>query len=86
MQYSIIYYQGDDIMAFSINLTEEERKLASNYAKMHSIPMGEAFKNALFERIEDEYDIALADEAYSEYVKNGKKSEPIENLWESCGI
>ncbi len=73
-------------MAFSINLTEEERKLASKYAKMHSISMGEAFKNALFERIEDEYDIALADEAYAEYVKNGKKSEPIENLWESCGI
>jgi len=73
-------------MAFSINLTEEERKLASNYAKMHSISMGEAFKNALFERIEDEYDIALADEAYSEYVKNGEKSEPIENLWESCEI
>ena len=73
-------------MAFSINLTEEERKLASKYAKMHSISMGEAFKNALFERIEDEYDIALADEAYAEYVKNGKRSEPIENLWESCGI
>lgn len=73
-------------MAFSINLTEEERELASKYAKMHSISMGEAFKNALFERIEDEYDIALADEAYAEYVKNGKKSEPIENLWESCGI
>ena len=44
-------------MAFSINLTEEERELASKYAKMHSISMGEAFKNALFERIEDEYDI-----------------------------
>ena len=43
--------------------------------------MGEAFKMALFERIEDEYDIAVADEAYKEYVDSGKKSRPIEELW-----
>ena len=30
------------------------------------------FKQALFERIEDEYDIAIADEAYHEYLKNPK--------------
>ncbi|WP_368858872.1 type II toxin-antitoxin system RelB family antitoxin [Pseudomonas aeruginosa] len=48
--------------------------------------MGEAFKRALFERIEDEYDIALADEAYSEYIKGGKKSTPIAELWKECGL
>ena len=32
--------------------------------------VGEAFKRALFERIEDEYDIAVADEAYEEYLAN----------------
>ena len=68
-------------MAFSIRLTEEERRLAESYAKLHSISMGEAFKMALFERIEDEYDIAVADEAYKEYVDSGKKSRPIEELW-----
>ena len=52
-------------MAFSIRLTEEEKKLAESYAKLHSISLGEAFKMALFERIEDEYDISLADEAYN---------------------
>ena len=47
-------------MAFSIRLTEEERNLADSYAKLHSMSMGEAFKRALFERIEDEYDVAVA--------------------------
>jgi len=73
-------------MAFSIRLTEEEKSLADSYARIHSMSLGEAFKKALFERIEDEYDITLADEAYDEYVKSGKRSAPIAELWKECGI
>jgi len=68
-------------MAFSIRLTEEEKELASSYAKLHSLSLGEAFKRALFEKIEDEYDIKVAEEAYAEYLQSGKKSRPIEELW-----
>lgn len=57
-------------MAFSIRLTEQERQLAESYAKLHSISVGEAFKQALFERIEDEYDLKVFEEAYAEYEKN----------------
>lgn len=78
--------KGDEFMAFSIRLTEEERKLADSYAKIHSVSIGEAFKRALFEKIEDEYDIAVADEAYDEYVKGGKKSRPIGELWKELDI
>jgi hypothetical protein len=73
-------------MAFSIRLTEDERRLADSYAKIHSMSLGDAFKQALFEKIEDEYDIAVAEEAYSEYVKSGKKSNPISKLWEDCDL
>lgn len=73
-------------MAFSIRLTAEEKNLADSYARIHSMSLGEAFKKALFERIEDEYDITLADEAYDEYVKSGKRSSPIAELWKECGI
>ena len=52
-------------MTFSIRLTPEERTLAESYAKLHAVSLGDAFKRALFERIEDEYDIAVADEAYN---------------------
>lgn len=68
-------------MSFSIRLSEEEKKLADSYAKIHSLSLGEAFKRALFEKIEEEYDIVIADEAYSEYLQSGKKSRPIEELW-----
>ncbi|MBR0139814.1 MAG: antitoxin [Firmicutes bacterium] len=69
-------------MAFSIRLSEEERALAESYARLHSVSLSEAFKRALFEKIEDEFDIAVGREAYKEYIASGKKSRPIESLWE----
>lgn len=68
-------------MSFSIRLSEEEKALAESYAKIHAISIGEAFKKALFERIEDEYDIIIANEAYEEYVAGGCKSTPITDFW-----
>lgn len=73
-------------MTFSIKLNDEEKKLADSYAKMHSISVSEAFKRALFEKIEDEYDIAVADEAYREYLEDGKKSTPISELWKEIEL
>lgn len=85
---STMYYimEGDDTMAFSIRLTPEERNLAESYARLHSITLSEAFKKALFEKIEDEYDVAIANEAYEDYLKDNKKSRPIEKLWEELDI
>ena len=60
-------------MSFSIRMT----------ARMS---LGEAFKMALFERIEDEFDVALADEAYAEYIESGRKSRPIEELWKELEL
>ncbi|MFC2614602.1 MAG: type II toxin-antitoxin system RelB family antitoxin [Treponema sp.] len=73
-------------MAFSIRLTEAERAIANSYAKLHSVSLGEAFKNALFEKIEDEYDITVAAEAYQEYVSTGKKSRPFSELKKELGL
>lgn len=60
--------------------------LAESYAKLHALTLAEAFRQALFEKIEDEYDIAIAEEAYDEYVASGEKSRPIEELWKELDI
>ena len=73
-------------MAFSIRLTDEEKQLADSYAKLHAMSVGEAFKQALFEKIEDEYHVTVADEAYQYYLKSGKKSRPVGELWKDLGI
>lgn len=69
-------------MDFSIRLTEDERILAESYAKLHSLSLSEAFKRALFEKIENEHDVMVGQEAYDEYVANQEKSRPADELWE----
>ena len=78
--------KGVDSMAFSIRLTDQEKMIADSYARLHSISLGEAFKQALFEKIEDEYDIAVYEEAVKEYEASGRKSRPIEELWQELDI
>lgn len=70
-------------MSVIINLTEEEKEFLNDYVKHHSISLEEAFKNALFEKIEDEYDLCIAKEAYEEYVASDKESFPLSKVWES---
>ena len=85
---STLYYCGQFFllggnMSFSIRLNTNEKALAESYAKLHSLSLAEAFKQALFEKIEDEYDIALAEIAYKEYKENPKTyshNEVIEML------
>lgn len=83
-----MYYEGKEgkTMSFSIRLTEQEKELATSYAKLHSLTLGEAFKQALFDKIEEEYDITVFDEAYREYKDGGEASRPIGDLWEELGI
>lgn len=73
-------------MSFSIRLSDEEKKLADSYAKMHSMSLSEAFKTALFEKIEDEYDIKVYNDAHVEYVENGSQSRPVSELWKELGL
>ena len=73
-------------MSFSIRLTTEEKNLAESYARIHAISLGEAFKQALFEKIEDEYDLTVAQEAYDEYVNDGRQSRPISELWKELDL
>lgn len=69
-------------MSISINLTTEEMELVESYSKFHGTSVIEAFKRALLEKIEDEYDIALAEEAHNKYVESGRKSRPIQEFWD----
>lgn len=66
-------------------MTEQEEKIAKAYAMMQGISLGEAFKQALFDRIEDEMDLKAADEAYAEYLKN-PVSYSLEDIMKEEGL
>ena len=73
-------------MLISFGLTTEEYQIAERYAQKHNLSVEEVFKRALFERIEDECAIAFAREAYDEYIKSGKKTRPIDELWKELDL
>ena len=38
------------------------------------------------EKIEEEYDLAVFDDAYDEYKKSGEESRPISDFWKELDI
>ena len=55
----------------SLRVTESEKGILDNYARLHGITISEAVKNAIFEKIEDEFDIAAVNK-YIEKEAEGK--------------
>lgn len=62
--------KGDVIMAISVRLNVQDEKLFKAYAKTNNITLSELVRNAVFEKIEDEYDLAVYRESLEEYNKN----------------
>lgn len=57
-------------MAISLRLTEEDAALIKNYAAMHNVSISELFRQAVMEKIEDEYDLKAYEKAMAEYKKD----------------
>lgn len=53
-------------MFINIRLTKEEKHTAKQYAKSLGLPLNKAMKTIFFEKIEDEYDCAIVDQALRE--------------------
>lgn len=57
-------------MAFSMRLNEQDEKLIRTYAEMHGMSVSDFARNAMLEKIEDEYDIKAWQQAKAEYDAN----------------
>ena len=54
----------------SVRMSEEEERLFRSYCQLHGISISEAFKRALMEKIEDEFDLAEFEVALKEFEEN----------------
>lgn len=72
-------------MSFSIRMSKEERQLADSYAKLHGVSLAEAMKTAFFEKIEEEYDLAIHNKALEDY-KNNPKTYTLDEIKEIYNI
>ncbi len=73
-------------MSYSIRMTAEERNIAESYAKLHNISLAEAFKNALFAHIEDEYDMRVFANYEADKAKGKIKTYSHEEVWKEFGL
>ena len=59
-------------MTISVRLSDEDTELIKAYAKMNNISLSDLIRNAVLEKIEDEYDLECYNKAIKEYNKNPK--------------
>lgn len=57
-------------MTISVQLNNEESMLFEKYAEKHNMSLSDLIRQAIMERIEDEYDLKLYNEAMEEFKKN----------------
>ena len=57
-------------MTISVRLSENDTKLIKAYAEMNNISLSDLIRNAVIEKIEDEYDLKCYEKAIEEYKKN----------------
>ena len=57
-------------MTISVRLNEEDTKLIKAYAEMNNTTLSDLIRNAIIEKIEDEYDLKCYEKAIEESKKN----------------
>lgn len=59
-------------MTISVRLNDKETELIKAYAKINNISLSDLIRNAVLEKIENEYDLESYKKAVEEYKKNPK--------------
>ena len=59
-------------MTISVRLNDEDTNLIKAYAKLNNISISDLVRDAILEKIEDEYDLQCYYDAMEEFKKNPK--------------
>lgn len=65
----------------SVRLNEEEEKAFSAYADIMGQPLSTLFKKLMEERLEDEFDLKLAEDFLEREARGEVETRPIEELF-----
>ena len=57
-------------MLISFRLSEQENNLFKKYAEMNQMSVSDLIRQSVMERIEDEYDLKIYEDAMAAYQKN----------------
>lgn len=72
-------------MTVSLRLNDDDAKLIKKYAELHGISLSELFRQAVMDKIEDEYDLSAFNRAMEEYKKDST-TYSLEEVEKELGI
>lgn len=72
-------------MTISVRLNDKETELIKAYAKINNISLSDLIRNAVLEKIENEYDLECYKKAVEEYKKN-PKTYTLEEVKKELGL
>ena len=72
-------------MTISVRLSDKDTELIRTYAEMNNISLSDLVRNAILEKIEDEYDLECYKKAIAEYEKN-PKTYTLDEIKEELGL
>ena len=72
-------------MTISVRLNEKDTELIKENEKINNISLSDLIRNAVLEKIEDEYDLECYNKAIEEYRKN-PKTYTMEEVKKELGL
>ncbi len=70
----------------SLRLNEKEEKLLKEVSEFEGLGISSYIKKIIFEKLEDDYDIKLADNAYKNHLATGMKTTSFDDLVKELGF
>ena len=72
-------------MTISVRLSDKDMELIKTYAKINNISLSDLIRNAVMEKIEDEYDLECYKKAIEEY-KDNPETYTLDEVKEELGL
>ena len=72
-------------MTISVRLNEEDTNIIKAYAAMNNISLSDLIRNAVMEKIENEYDLEFYEKAMKKYKAN-PKTYSMEEVKKELGL
>ena len=72
-------------MTMSVRLNDKDTELIKAYAEINNISLSDLIRNAVIEKIEDEYDLECYEKAMKEY-KEDPKTYTMEEVKKELGL
>jgi RHH-type rel operon transcriptional repressor/antitoxin RelB len=69
----------------SLRLDDKVNEALEKYIIAKGISKAEFIRTAIMDKLEDDYDIMVADQAYEEWLENGKKTISFEEMMNLYG-